>query len=141
MKNWTPKQIARAAGATLVASATQTSGPESATLDSRAAGPGSLFIGLKGANTDGGQYAAAALGRDAWGVLVTPGKAERAAIAGTGTILAAPDPLRALQQLATSWRRHLSADVVGITGSTGKTSTKELVLALLSPHRRTIASR
>jgi UDP-N-acetylmuramoyl-tripeptide--D-alanyl-D-alanine ligase len=140
MRDWTPKQIAQAAGATLVDSS-QTAGPESATLDSRAAGPGSLFIGLRGANTDGGQYAAAALEREAWGVLVTPENAEQASIAGTGTIIAAPDPLVALQRLATAWRQDLNAEVVGITGSTGKTSTKDLLLAILGPHSRTVASR
>jgi UDP-N-acetylmuramoyl-tripeptide--D-alanyl-D-alanine ligase len=56
-------------------------------------------------------------------------------------VLAAEDPLAALQQLATAWRRELKAQVIGVTGSTGKTSTKDLLLALLAPHRRTVASR
>jgi UDP-N-acetylmuramoyl-tripeptide--D-alanyl-D-alanine ligase len=43
--------------------------------------------------------------------------------------------------LATAWRRELEADVIGITGSTGKTSTKDILLAVLAPHRRTVASR
>jgi UDP-N-acetylmuramoyl-tripeptide--D-alanyl-D-alanine ligase len=46
-----------------------------------------------------------------------------------------------LQRLATAWRRRLGARVIGVTGSTGKTSTKDLLLALLAPHRRTVASR
>ena len=56
-------------------------------------------------------------------------------------ILAAEDPLKTLQRLATSWRRALNAKVIGVTGSTGKTSTKDILLALLQPHRRTVASR
>ena len=58
-----------------------------------------------------------------------------------GVLIAAEDPLAALQRLATAWRRELGAKVIGVTGSTGKTSTKDLLLALLSPHRRTVASR
>jgi UDP-N-acetylmuramoyl-tripeptide--D-alanyl-D-alanine ligase len=56
-------------------------------------------------------------------------------------VLAADDPLRALHQLARAWRRELGAGVIGVTGSTGKTSTKDLLFAVLAPHRRTIASR
>ena len=56
-------------------------------------------------------------------------------------LLAAPDPLRALQSLATAWRRELNADVIAVTGSTGKTSTKDILGALLIGHRRTVASR
>ncbi|HZU60179.1 MAG TPA: UDP-N-acetylmuramoyl-tripeptide--D-alanyl-D-alanine ligase, partial [Solirubrobacteraceae bacterium] len=56
-------------------------------------------------------------------------------------ILSAADTLAALQRLARSWREALGATVIGITGSTGKTSTKDLLLALLAPHRRTVASR
>ncbi|HEY2772341.1 MAG TPA: UDP-N-acetylmuramoyl-tripeptide--D-alanyl-D-alanine ligase, partial [Solirubrobacteraceae bacterium] len=78
----------------------------------------------------------------AWGVLTTPGHATRAAQEGGGAVvLVADDPLVALQRLATAWRRELGADVIGVTGSTGKTSTKDLLLALLAPHRRTVASR
>jgi UDP-N-acetylmuramoyl-tripeptide--D-alanyl-D-alanine ligase len=56
-------------------------------------------------------------------------------------VLAAENPLRALQSLATAWRRELGASVIGVTGSTGKTTTKDLMLAVLAPHRRTVASR
>ncbi len=141
MKHWTPEQVAAASGARLVAAPPGGGGPSSATLDSRVAGDGALFVGLRGENADGGTFASAALGRGAWGVLVAPEHAEHAAIAGTGSVLAAADPLAALQRLARAWRRELRADVVGITGSTGKTSTKDLLLALLAPHRRTVASR
>ncbi len=58
-----------------------------------------------------------------------------------GAVLVAADPLRALQRLATAWRRELGAQLIGVTGSTGKTSTKDLLLAILAPHRRTVASR
>jgi UDP-N-acetylmuramoyl-tripeptide--D-alanyl-D-alanine ligase len=55
-------------------------------------------------------------------------------------VLTVEDPLRALQQLATEWRRELDAAVIGVTGSVGKTSTKQLIAALLAPHRRVAAN-
>ena len=55
-------------------------------------------------------------------------------------MLAAADPLAALQRLATAWRRELDAAVIGVTGSVGKTSTKQLIAALIAPHRRVAAN-
>ncbi len=142
MKQWTPEKVASGSGARLLAASDRSSGPETATIDSRAAGPGTLFVGLPGANVDGGAFAARALEAGAWGVLVTPEHAEPlAGSAQTGLVLAAADPLKALQKLATAWRRELGAHVIGVTGSTGKTSTKDLLRAVLAPHRRTVASR
>ncbi len=141
MKHWDPLQVAQAAGASVIAGQQTGGGPERATLDSRDAGTGSLFVGLAGSNDDGGRFAADALAAGAWGTLTTPEHAADAARRGTGVVLAAADPLRALQELATAWRRDLGAHVIGVTGSTGKTSTKDLLLAVLSPQRRTVASR
>lgn len=139
MKRWDPQQIAHAAGAQLLQAAPQVvAGPDRATIDSRDVGPGVLFVGLPGSKTHGGQFAAGALRAGAWGVLTTPEHAKR--LSG-GVVLAAEDPLRALQQLATAWRRELAAKVIGVTGSTGKTSTKDLLLGVLSPHRLTVASK
>jgi UDP-N-acetylmuramoyl-tripeptide--D-alanyl-D-alanine ligase len=142
MKQWTSEKVASAAGATLPAGSAVVGGPELVTIDSRAAGPGALFVGLPGANVDGGRFAAAALEAGAWGVLTTPEHAKPlAATSPTPVVLAADDPLKSLQTLATAWRRELGAQVIGVTGSTGKTSTKDLLLAVLAPHRRTVASR
>jgi UDP-N-acetylmuramoyl-tripeptide--D-alanyl-D-alanine ligase len=138
MRPWTAARIARAAGASVISGADESSGPEGVTIDSRSVEPGSLFVGLPGERLDGGRFATAALRAGAWGVLTAP---EHAVPAETGVVLAAEDPLRALQRLATAWRRHLGAAVIAVTGSTGKTSTKDLLLALLAPHRRTVASR
>jgi UDP-N-acetylmuramoyl-tripeptide--D-alanyl-D-alanine ligase len=63
--------------------------------------------------------------------------------AGVGVVLAHPDPLAGLQSLARAWLdelRSAGARVVAITGSTGKTSTKDILAALLAPHLRTVAS-
>jgi UDP-N-acetylmuramoyl-tripeptide--D-alanyl-D-alanine ligase len=120
-------------------------GPLRASIDSRALEADELFVGLRGERTDGGAHAAAALERGAWGVLVTPEHAE-ALLAGApqGIVLAHPEPLSGLQRLAREWRRELGrhgARVVAITGSTGKTSTKDILAALLAPHRRVVCSQ
>ena len=135
--------IADAAGARLV-DGDAASGPRRAVIDSREAGEGDLFVGLPGATADGGEFAEAALAAGAWGVLVSPAHATRAAGAAAGSgapIIAADDPLAALQALARAWRRELGCPAIGVTGSTGKTSTKDILAALLAPQRRTHANR
>jgi UDP-N-acetylmuramoyl-tripeptide--D-alanyl-D-alanine ligase len=143
VRTWTPEQIAAEAGARLLSSAATggAGGPERITIDSREVGAGALFVGLAGERTHGGGFARQALDAGAYGVLTSPEHAEAGAASGRGVVLAAEDPLRALQRLATGWRRALGAKVIGVTGSTGKTSTKDLLLAVLGPHRRTLASR
>ena len=141
MRSWTPQQIAEAAGARLAAPAPHAGGPARVTIDSREVGPGDLFVGLPGATHDGGRFAAQALAAGAWGVLVAPRHAEDARCAPPGALLAHDDPLTALQQLARAWRRTLGAKTIAITGSTGKTSTKDILAALLQPHRATFVSR
>ncbi|MBS1870611.1 MAG: UDP-N-acetylmuramoyl-tripeptide--D-alanyl-D-alanine ligase [Actinobacteria bacterium] len=141
MRSWTPQQIAEAAGARLAAPAPHADGPSRVTIDSREVGPGDLFVGLPGATHDGGRFAAQALAAGAWGVLVAPRHGEDARCASPGVLLAHEDPLTALQQLARAWRRALGAKTIAITGSTGKTSTKDILAALLQPHRATFVSR
>jgi len=134
---WGPEEVAAAAGARLLATRTQgAGGPARVTIDSRDVGAGDLFVGLPGERVDGGRFAATALGAGAWGALVAPEHAEGL----DGVVLAAEDPLRALQDLARAWRRALGARVIGITGSTGKTSTKDILYGMLRPHRRTVAT-
>lgn len=143
MRAWTPEQIAEAAGALLIGppgGSVYRDGPDRVVIDSREAGPGALFVGLPGEHVDGGAFAAQALANGAWGVLVTPEHADEARFARPGILLSATDPLAALQRLATAWRRHLGAVVIGVTGSTGKTSTKDILTAMLAPHRRVVAT-
>ncbi|WP_028061035.1 UDP-N-acetylmuramoyl-tripeptide--D-alanyl-D-alanine ligase [Candidatus Solirubrobacter pratensis] len=135
MISWSAAEVAAAAGAELVTAAD--GGPARAAIDTRALEPGDLFAGLRGEHVDGGRFAAAALSAGAWGVLVAPEHAE--GLSG-GAVLVADDPLAALQRLATAWRRALDAAVIGVTGSVGKTSTKQLIAALLAPHRRVAAN-
>lgn len=147
MKDWDARHLAAAAGATLVrrsASVDGAPGPQRASIDSRRIALGELFVGLPGERSDGGSHAAEALQAGAWGVLVAPEHAERAAeIASGGVVLAHGDPLAALHSLARAWRRELRARgamVVAITGSTGKTSTKDILAALLAERLQVAAS-
>jgi UDP-N-acetylmuramoyl-tripeptide--D-alanyl-D-alanine ligase len=140
VRDWSPERIAEAAGGRLVAPAPRGDGPTRAVIDSRAAGAGDLFVGLPGERADGGRFAAQALADGAWGVLVAPEHADAARCAPPGVLIAADDPLRGLQRLATAWRRALACPVVGITGSTGKTSTKDILAGMLAPHRRVVAT-
>ncbi|MGZ5337347.1 MAG: UDP-N-acetylmuramoyl-tripeptide--D-alanyl-D-alanine ligase, partial [Solirubrobacterales bacterium] len=129
MKSWTAERVAAAAGAELRGTGADAR-PSRTLIDSREAGKGDLFFGLVGERADGGEFAAAALDAGAWGVLVTPERAASLPEDG-GWVLSAPDPLAALQALAREWRRALGGRVVGITGSTGKTSVKDIAAALL----------
>jgi UDP-N-acetylmuramoyl-tripeptide--D-alanyl-D-alanine ligase len=140
VRDWSPDRVAQAAGARLVAPAPRADGPARVVIDSRAVGPGDLFVGLAGDNVDGSRFAPQALEAGAWGVLVGSRHANGAGSAPPGVVLAADDPLSALGRLATAWRRALRAQVIGITGSTGKTSTKDLLAGMLAPHRRVVAT-
>jgi UDP-N-acetylmuramoyl-tripeptide--D-alanyl-D-alanine ligase len=135
MRGWDAARVAAAAGAELVRS--HDGEPVRVAIDSRAAGPGDLFVGLVGEHTDGGAFAQGALDAGAWGALVSPAFAD---VTG-GAVLTAADPLAAMGRLAREWRRALGASVIAVTGSVGKTSTKELLTSLLAPVRRTVASR
>jgi UDP-N-acetylmuramoyl-tripeptide--D-alanyl-D-alanine ligase len=135
--SWDAAKVAHAAGARLLSEPSGPDGPSRAVIDSREVLAGDLFVGLAGVNDDGGLFAAQALEAGAWGVLVTPRHAHDLP---AGVVLVAEDPLAALQSLAREWRRELGARVIAITGSTGKTSTKDILAALLAPALATVAS-
>jgi UDP-N-acetylmuramoyl-tripeptide--D-alanyl-D-alanine ligase len=142
MRDWPASRVAEAAGVKLLGPApvSDPAGPVRVTIDSRDVGPGDLFVGLPGMRVDGGRYAAAALAAGAWGVLVAPEHAEGARCAKPGALLAAEDPLGALGRLATAWRRELGCAVIGVTGSVGKTSTKDILAGMLAQQRRVVAT-
>jgi len=122
-----PAQIAAALGAEGVSEGERTA-PQRASVDSTATGPGELFFGLRGASRDGGEFAAAAIAAGAWGVVVRP---EHAAELAGAWVFTVPDPQAALHSLARAWRRALGARVVGVTGSVGKTTVKDIARSLL----------
>jgi UDP-N-acetylmuramoyl-tripeptide--D-alanyl-D-alanine ligase len=144
-------RVATAAGGELAAGAPERAGPERAVIDSRLVEPGDLFVGLPGAAADGGEFAAAAIEAGAWGAIVGRDHRDAAlaaaeqsvghAACGPAVVIAVEEPLAALHGLARAWRRELGARVVAVTGSTGKTSTKDILAALLRPRLATHASR
>jgi UDP-N-acetylmuramoyl-tripeptide--D-alanyl-D-alanine ligase len=131
-----PAEVAAALGAEVVVEGSAEP-PRRATVDSAEAGSGDLFFGLRGEKRDGGEFASAALEAGAWGVVVSSSwrssldrnrrpKDERRAWA-----FVVEDPLAAMHSLARAYRRALGASVVGVTGSVGKTSVKDIARALL----------
>jgi len=105
--------------------------------DSRLARPGSLFACLSGSRRDGHEFAAEAAARGATAALCARG---RGACAPGLALLEANDPLAALGGIAQLVRRRSHARVVGVVGSAGKTTTKDVLRALLAPHLPTVAS-
>jgi UDP-N-acetylmuramoyl-tripeptide--D-alanyl-D-alanine ligase len=95
--------------------------------DSRTVRPGELFVALKGERFDGHDYIELALRRGAVAAVVAADRAGKA----TGSLLVVADPLHALGALAASWRRRFTLPVVGIVGSNGKTTVKEMTAAIL----------
>jgi UDP-N-acetylmuramoyl-tripeptide--D-alanyl-D-alanine ligase len=153
MIGWDSERVAAAAGAEL-RGASHAGGPRRCSIDSREIQPGDLFVGLPGEHVDGGAYAEQALRAGAWGVLVAPEHAralvgeasaalEHATVQAGGAVLTHSHPLAAMQSLAREWRKALGeegAKVVAITGSTGKTSTKDILAALLLDARELAAT-
>jgi UDP-N-acetylmuramoyl-tripeptide--D-alanyl-D-alanine ligase len=102
--------------------------------DSRAVCPGSLFLALRGQNHDGHLFLAQAVAAGATGLVI----ADPAALDSlTGTadpaVILVGDTLAALQAIAAGYRQTLPARVVGISGSVGKTSTRQMISACLQP--------
>ena len=126
----------------------------SVVMDSREVVPGSLFVAYKGEKVDGHDFVAAAFEQGAIAALVErPISDEYATIdlrtaeppaapfsASTPVCLLVEDTIAALQTSAKAWRARFPAEVIGITGSVGKTSTKELTHAVLSSKYRTFKS-
>lgn len=124
------RQVAHWAGAELEHGAGLAA--EGYSIDSRTIGPGELFIAIKGERFDGNDFAVAALKRGAVAALVSRDRVEAVRkTAKESPLLVAEDTLKALQQLAAAVRRHWGKRVIGITGSAGKTTTKEAVAKVL----------
>ena len=95
-------------------------------IDSRTVQPGDLFFALRGPNHDGHAYVAEVFKKGAVGVV-----ADRA-VEGPGPVLAVENSLRALQTVAGEARALWPGDVVAVTGSAGKTTTKDIIAEMLS---------
>ncbi len=96
-------------------------------IDSRKAVRGSLFVAIKGENTDGFEYISSATEKGAL-CAVSEKRCE------AEPCIVVPDSVAALQRIAAYYRSKLNITVIGITGSVGKTTTKEVVASVLSMH-------
>jgi len=107
--------------------------------DTRTLEAGELFIALKGPNFDGAQFLAQAVEKKAAGVVVEKG----ADVPGEGAVFVVEvaDTLRALGDLARAHRSRFEIPVAGVTGSNGKTTTKEMIAAVLSARGETRKSQ
>lgn len=103
--------------------------------DTRNIQPNSLFIGLKGANFDGNDFVVQAIDHGALFSITS-----REELANGKTIFYVPDTLLFVQELGRFHRRKFNIPVIGITGSNGKTTTKELVNAVLSKKFNTLCT-
>lgn len=114
------------------------------TTDSRAVRGGELFIALKGENFDGNDYALTALEAGAAYALVDAGSA--AAASGDARMVVVEDSFESLKALANWHRNHCLVNgkrltVIGLTGTNGKTTTKELIRSVLSAKYRVTATK
>jgi len=121
--------------------------PAGVSIDTRTLAPGDLFFALRGPNFDGHAFVGEALARVAWGAVVEEGaiddamagatesaaaRAAGASGAGAPAWIAVPDATRALQEMGRARRADLDIPFVAVTGSVGKTTTKEMIACALS---------
>ena len=99
--------------------------------DTRRISDGVLFVALSGERFNGEDFAAEAVEKGAAGVLVTK-SCPAGKLPKRGAVLMVEDTLRAYQQIARAWRMKFDLPVVAVTGSNGKTTTKDLTAAVLS---------
>src|SRR5437016_12229611 len=107
-------------------------------IDSRTVQPGELFFAVKGERLDGHDFVHQALEREAVSAVVRKDQLARFPV--KTCLLAVDDTLHALQTLATAVRRIWGKPVVGVTGSAGKTTTKEPIAHVLSSRYRVLKS-
>ena len=108
-------------------------------IDSRTLQPGDLFFAVRGERLDGHDYVEAALARGAIAAVVEHAHIDR--FASKSKLLAVEDSLLALQRLGAAVRRLWGKPLVGVTGSAGKTTTKECIAHVLSARHRVLKSQ
>ena len=131
---WTLDEIVAATGARVGSGFNKATGTS---IDTRTLEPGDLYFAIKGDMHDGHDFVPAALERGAAGAVVCE---EKAGAFSSERLIVVPDVLEAMRQLGRAARKRTDARIVAITGSVGKTGTKEAMRLALSGHGRTHAS-
>lgn len=129
---WTSDEVARALAPVAMTPPFEANG---VTFDSRAVAPGDLFFALAGETTDGHAFVGEALKRGAAAAVVS-----RDVAGAEGNLIRVPDTMKALVDLGRAGRRRSGARIASVTGSVGKTSTKDALRVLLSAQAPTSAS-
>jgi UDP-N-acetylmuramoyl-tripeptide--D-alanyl-D-alanine ligase len=131
------EELARLAGGTLQAEAPGDLFEGAVSIDSRTLRKGDLFFAIAGPRHDGHRFLEEALARGASGVVIhEPAPSLR--LPRSAFWIRVPDTTRALQDLAAGFRRSRPVEVVAITGSMGKTTTKEAAAAAIGSSRRVL---
>ena len=134
---WTPLGLVAPLGAR-VSGALPARGVTGVSIDTRTIAEGDLFVALKGDNSDGHDYVRKAFEAGAAAALIDEAHAN--ALAGEGPLYVAKDTLLALESLGRASRARSKARIVAVTGSVGKTTTKELLRVVLASAGETHAS-
>ncbi len=124
MIDWSLERIAAATGGRLLGADLEVAG---LSTDTRSVGPGQIFVALRGERFDAHDFLATALAAGAAGLLVSDASRVPAGVSA----VVVDDTRIALGSLAAAWRRQFTLPVIAVTGSNGKTTTKEMIAAIL----------
>ncbi len=133
----TLKEVIMATGATVLAGGQDTVFHGVCT-DSRQLKGGNLFVALKGDNFDGHDFAQKALELGAAGIMISDAVKADWKGAGSAAVIKVADTLTALGDLAHYWRSRFFVPVIGLTGSSGKTTTKEIMASIISRQKNVL---
>jgi UDP-N-acetylmuramoyl-tripeptide--D-alanyl-D-alanine ligase len=139
MRGVTLQQAAEAMKGELVGAANPGTEPTGGVIDNRVIEPGDLFFALKGEHTDGHRFVDAAIAEGASSAVVQ--RSWMAENRAYGPVIAVDAPDLALGDLARHYRKRFDIPVVGITGSNGKTTTKDMTAAVLARKYKVLATR
>jgi UDP-N-acetylmuramoyl-tripeptide--D-alanyl-D-alanine ligase len=137
---WTITQVAGAVGARPGAGLNPVARVAGVSIDSRTLRAGELFIAIHGPRHDGHDHVAAALERGALAALVAESRLAQYSAAVRDRCIPVADTFAALKQLARAVREAWGGKIAGVTGSVGKTTTKEILAALLGARFRVLKS-
>jgi UDP-N-acetylmuramoyl-tripeptide--D-alanyl-D-alanine ligase len=137
---WTIAQVAGALGVRAGTGLDPVARLAGVSIDSRTIRPGELFVAIHGPSHNGHDYVGAALEHGALGAVVAEQELGRYTDAVRGRCLVVADTFEALKQLARAVREGWGGKIAGITGSVGKTTTKEILAALLGAKLRVLKS-
>jgi UDP-N-acetylmuramoyl-tripeptide--D-alanyl-D-alanine ligase len=137
---WTVQQIARALHAQVPPGLDPVAWVAGVSIDSRTVAPGQLFVAIQGPRHDGHQFVDAALQAGAVAAIVAEPRLAEYPDAVRARLIGVPDTLAALQELARAVRRAWGRRIAAVTGSVGKTTTKDILAALLGAKFRILKS-